>query len=444
MTPWNNYGMNRRHFMQHMATAAATLPAMNFLSHVQANAATVQAKRKACILLWMSGGPPTIDIWDLKPGSKNGGEFQPINTAASGVQICEHMPETAKVFDDLSLVRSMSTREADHGRGRYYMHTGYVPNPTVVHPTFGSVVSYEIGRSRNALEIPSFVSIGGGSGQAGFLGMSHAPFSVGTDGRINNAPSENDKKRLPGRWEMLKAVENNFISSRRGQLPQDHANVYDSARNLMTSRQMAAFDVDKADAALGLEVESEQTKALYNSTGGGGMGMGRANGFGQSLLMARRLVQVGVPFIEVNLGGWDLHNGVFDNLKNQKLPVLDQGISGLVTDLKQKNMLDDVTIVWMGEFGRTPRINQNVGRDHWAASWSVMMGGGGLKNGQAVGATDKDGVRVADNSKAYLPGDIWATVAYAMGIPLDTVHTSKRGRPMRLANGGTPIQELIG
>lgn len=445
MSIWNDYGMNRRHFMQHMATAAATLPAMNFLSHVQANAATVQAKRKACILMWMSGGPPTIDIWDLKKGSKNGGEFSPIDTAAPGVQISEHMPETAKVFNDLSLVRSMSTREADHGRGRYYMHTGYVPNPTVVHPTFGSVVSYEIGRHRKALEIPSFVSVGGGSGQAGFLGMSHAPFSVGTDGRINNAPTAEGKQRLPGRWEMLKTVENNFITSRRGQLPQDHANVYESARNLMTSRQMAAFDVDKADPALGLEAETDQTKALYNPVaGGGGMGMGRGNGFGQSLLMARRLVQVGVPFIEVNLGGWDLHNGVFDNLKNQKLPVLDKGISGLVTDLKQRNMLDDVTLVWMGEFGRTPRINQNVGRDHWAASWSTMIGGGGLKNGQAVGATDKDGVRIADNSKAYLPGDIWATVAYAMGIPLDTVHTSKRGRPMRLANGGTPIQELIG
>ncbi len=437
MKPWNHYGMNRRHFMQHMATAAATLPAMNFLSHVQANAATVQKKNKACILMWMSGGPPTIDIWDLKPGSKNGGEFQPINTAASGVQICEHMPETAKVFNDLSLVRSMSTREADHGRGRYYMHTGYVPNPTVVHPTFGSVVSHEIGSRRNFLEIPSFVSIGGGSGQAGFLGMSHAPFSVGTNGRINNAPSQEAKQRLPGRWEMLKAVENNFINSRRGELPQDHANVYNSARNLMTSTQMAAFNVDKADAGLGLEAESEQTKALYSADGA-------RDGFGKSLLMARRLVQVGVPFIEVNMGGWDLHNGVFDNLKNQKLPVLDQGISGLVTDLKQRNMLDDVTIVWMGEFGRTPRINQNVGRDHWAASWSVMMGGGGLKNGQAIGATNKDGVRVADNSKAYLPGDIWATVAYAMGIPLDRVHTSKRGRPMRLANGGNPIQELIG
>lgn len=446
MAIWNNYGMNRRHFMQHMATAAATVPAMNFLNHVQANAATVRANQKACILMWMSGGPPTIDIWDLKPGSKNGGEFQPIDTAAPGVQISEHMPETAKVFNDLSVVRSMSTREADHGRGRYYMHTGYVPNPTVVHPTFGSVVSYEVGSKRSDLEIPSFVSVGGGSGQAGFLGMSHAPFVVGNDGQIRNAPSEEEKKRLPGRMAMLSAVESNFIRSKRGELPEAHRDVYKNAVNLMTSAQMDAFDVNKANPALGLEAESEETKAMYNpapATGGQGM-MGRGNGFGQSLLMARRLVQVGVPFVEVNLGGWDLHNDVFNTLKNQRLPVIDAGISALTKDLKQRGMLDDTVIVWMGEFGRTPRINQNVGRDHWAASWANLIGGGGLNNGQAVGATDKDGVRVADNSKAYLPGDIWATVAYAMGIPLNTVHTSKRGRPMKLANGGTPIKELIG
>ncbi|MEZ6130851.1 MAG: DUF1501 domain-containing protein [Planctomycetaceae bacterium] len=447
MALWNNYGMDRRHFMQHVATAAATIPAMNFLSHVQANAATVKSNNKACILMWMSGGPPTIDIWDLKPGSKNGGEFKPIDTAAPGVQISEHMPETAKMFKDLSLVRSMSTREADHGRGRYYMHTGYVPNPTVVHPTFGSVVSYEVGRNRKALQIPSFVSIGGGSGQAGFLGMSHAPFVVSSTGQIRNAPTEESRNRLPGRMAMLKAVEANFIDSKRGELPKDHRNVYENAVNLMTSAQMAAFDVNKADASLGLEAETEATKALYTPApggGGGAMGMGGGNGFGQSLLMARRLVQVGVPFVEVDLGGWDLHADVFNTLKNQRLPVLDKGIAGLVQDLKQRNMLDDVTLVWMGEFGRTPRINQDSGRDHWAASWTTMIGGGGLKNGQAVGATDADGVRVADNSKAYLPGDIWATVAYAMGIPLNTVHTSKRGRPMKLANGGTPIKELMG
>ena len=446
MSIWKNYGMDRRHFMQHMATAAATIPALNFLSHVQASAPALKANKKACILMWMSGGPPTIDIWDLKPGSKNGGEFKPIDTAAPGVQISEHMPETAKVFDNLSLVRSMSTREADHGRGRYYMHTGYVPNPTVTHPTFGSVVSYEVGRKRTALEIPSFVSVGGGSGDAGFLGMSHAPFVVGSDGQIRNAPTDEAKRRLNGRLDMLAAVESNFIESKRGELPLAHRDVYANAVNLMKSAQMDAFDVDKTNPALGLEAESPETKAMYNpaAAGNGGGMMGRGNGFGQSLLMARRLVQVGVPFVEVNLGGWDLHNDVFNTLKNQRLPVLDRGISALVTDLKQRGMLDDVTLVWMGEFGRTPRINQNVGRDHWAASWTTMIGGGGLQNGQAVGATNADGNRVADNSKAYLPGDIWATVAHAMGIPQETVHTSKRGRPMKIANGGTPIKELIG
>ena len=433
MSIWNNYGMNRRHFMQHMATAAATIPAMNFLSHVQANADVVKANQKSCILMWMGGGPPTIDIWDLKPESKNGGEFKPIDTAASGVQISEHMPDTEKMFQDLSLVRYMSTREADHARRRCNMQTAYVPNPTVVHPTFGSVVSYELGKNRTALEIPAFVSVDGGAGQAGFLGMTHAPFVVDNTGRIRNAPTEEGKIRLADRLTMLAEIESSFMASRRGELPGAHKDVYRNAVNLMTSKQMTAFDAAKAEASLGLEAESEATKEAYGK-----------NGFGQGLLMARRLVQVGVPFVEVNMGGWDLHAGVFDTLKNQRLPQLDKGIAAITADLKQRGMLDNTVLVWMGEFGRTPRINQDVGRDHWAASWSVMMGGGGLKNGQAVGATDKDGLQIADGSKAYLPGDIWATVAMAMGIPVNTVHTSKRGRPMKLANGGTPIQELIG
>ncbi len=383
--------------------------------------------------MWMGGGPPSIDIFDLKPGSKNGGEFNPIDTAAPGVQICELMPETAKVFKDLSLVRSMSTREADHNRGRYYMHTSYVPNPTVTHPAFGSVVSHELGASRGSLEIPAFVSIGGASGDAGFLGMAHAPFVVDASGRIRNEPSEENKRRLKGRLAMLEEVESSFIKSGRGDLPKDHLSVYRNAVNLMTSTQMAAFNSQKAAPALGLRQESSATRALYGQ-----------NPFGQGLLMARRLVEVGVPFIEVNMGGWDLHQNVFQTLRNQHLPQLDLGIAGLVQDLKQRSMLDDVVLVWMGEFGRTPRINQNAGRDHWAASWTTLIGGGGLNNGQAIGATNDDGVGVADGSKAYLPGDIWATVSHALGIPLSTVHTSKRGRPMKLANGGTPIKELIG
>ena len=416
-------GMSRRHFLQHLAMTTALVPGMQFMSHFQANAAEVKKKQKACILMWMGGGPPTIDIWDLKPGSKNGGEFKPIKTAAPGVEISEHMPKTAKVMNNLSIVRSMSTREADHGRGRYFMHTAYVPNPTVVHPTFGSVVSHELGSKRPELEIPSFISIDGGSESPGFLGMINAPFTVDSNGNIRNADVGGvDANRLNSRFAMLDVIESGFIGSKRGEAPQSHKDIYKRALNLMTSSQMKAFKVMDEDAAV---------REKYGN-----------NAFGRGCLMARRLVESGVPFIEVNLGGWDLHANVFDTLQNQRLPVLDQAIGALTEDLVQRGMIDDVVLVWMGEFARTPRINQDTGRDHWANSWSVMIGGGGLKNGQAVGATDKDGLSV--EGQAYLPGDIWATVAHALGIPLDTVYTSKNGRPMKIANSGTPIKQLIG
>lgn len=416
------HGMGRRHFLRHLATSAATVPTLQFLSHLDARAAEVRRKQKACILMWMGGGPPTIDIWDLKPGSKNGGEFKPIATKAPGVQISELMSKTAQVMDNLSLVRSMSTREADHTRGRYYMHTAYVPNPTVVHPTFGSVVARELGSKRSELEIPPFVSVGGASGSPGFLGMLYAPFVVDSNGRIRNTETDRaDRVRLQQRLAMLNVIETNFIRSKRGDVPQAHQDVYKKAVNLMTSKQMTAFRV--AD-------EKPEVQAAYGN-----------NNFGRGLLMARRLVETGVPFVEVNLGGWDLHNGVFTGLRN-RLPMLDQGIAALTNDLKQRGMLDDTVLVWMGEFGRTPRINANTGRDHWASSWTTMIGGGGLQNGQAVGQTDADGVRVKDDPRK--PGDIWATVAHALGIPLDTVYTSKRGRPMKIANGGRAIKELIG
>lgn len=421
----NNYsGMSRRHFLSHMALGSATaLGATHFLSQLRAHAADIQKNQKACILIWLGGGAPTIDMWDLKPGSKNGGEFKPISTKGD-LQISEHLPEIAKVMDKLSVVRSMSTREADHTRGTYYMHTAYVPNPTVVHPTFGSVVSYEIGTKRKELEIPAFVSIGGNGMSPGFLGMAHAPFVVDRRGQIQNANMDGlDSARLQQRLQMLSAVETNFIRSGRGEIGQAHKEVYENAVHLMTSDQMKAFRI------------ADESPEMRQSYGG--------HDFGDSLLMARRLVEVGVPFIEVQFpGSWDLHDDVFNRLQNTNLPRLDTGIAGLVRDLDQRGMLNNVTIVCMAEFGRTPRINQNVGRDHWAASWSLLVGGGGLKGGRAIGATDEDGVRIV--SESYLPGDLWATVSHALRIPLDTVHTSKRGRPMKLANGGQPIKDLIG
>ena len=412
----------RRHFMQHLLGAATLAPTLQFIDHVQAHAATARKKGKSCILMWMGGGPPTIDIWDLKPGSKNGGEFQPIDTKGD-LQISEHMPQTAMVMDNLSVVRSMSTREADHTRGRYYMHTAFVPNPTVTHATFGSVVSYELGRKRAELEIPAYISVGGGGMSPGYLGERYAPFSVTPTGQIANAnPGNIDRFRLNQRLRMWDSIETNFSRSNRGEMPQSHQDVYQNAVNLMTSEQMKAFRVDD---------EPPEMLETYGD-----------NNFGRSLLMARRLVETGVPFIEVNLGGWDLHANVFDSLRNTQLPVLDRGIAAITQDLKQRGLLDDTVLVWMGEFARTPRINGNVGRDHWARAWSVMVGGGGLNGGVAVGETDSDGATIL--GKSYLPGDIWATVAHAMGIPTTIVHTSKRGRPMKLANGGQPIPELTG
>jgi hypothetical protein len=414
--------MSRRHFLNHALTTAAALPALEFLRHLEANAATVRKNQKACILLWLGGGPPSIDMWDLKPASKNGGDFKPIGTAA-GYQISEHLPKLAKVAGKVSIVRSMSTREADHGRGRYYMHTAYVPNPTVIHPSFGSVVSYEMQKKRPWLEIPAFVSIGGSSEGPGFLGMANAPFVVEASGRIRNAEIDKlNPECFHDRLAMLEVVESGFINSRRGDTPQAHRDVYKKAVNLMTSKQMAAFHITE---------ESEQTQSLYGK-----------NNFGKGLLMARRLVEIGVPFVEVTLEGWDLHQQVFNGLKNRLLPELDQGFSALLTDLSARGLLDHTVVVCMGEFGRTPRINQNVGRDHWAQSWSVVLGGGGLKGGRTVGGTDPDGLTI--DGKPYLPGDLWATVAQAMGIPLNTVHQSKLGRPMKIVNGGTPIKEIIG
>jgi len=407
--------------MRHLATGAMTIPALQFVNNLSAHAEEVKKNQKACILLWLGGGPPTIDMWDLKPGSKNGGEFSPIATTGD-MQISEMLPKTAEQMKHLSLVRSMSTREADHGRGRYYMHTAYVPNPTVVHPTFGSVVSKELGAQRPNLEIPAFVSIGGNSEGPGFLGMANAAFNVDSSGNIRNSDAQGlQNNRLDNRLAMLNVVESNFINSGRGGLPQDHADVYHKAVSLMTTQQLAAFKVDQ---------EPDAIKQAYGT-----------DGFGRGCLLARRLVEAGVPFVEVNSGGWDLHQGVFDTLRGQRLPMLDQGLAALTADLSDRGLLDHTVIVCMGEFGRTPRINQNVGRDHWAASWTAVIGGGGLKGGVTIGATDKDGIGI--EGKSYLPGDLWATVSQALGIPLDIVYTTKRKRPMKIANGGVPIVELV-
>ena len=413
-------GMSRRHFMKHVAAGAAMAgPALAFVESIQAQTQELKRNGKSAIMLWMGGGPSTIDIWDLKPGAPTGGPFKPIQTSAPGVMISEHMPMMAKNMHHMSIIRSMSTREADHGRGRYYMHTGYVPNPNMKHPSYGAVIAHELTPSH--LEIPPFISVGGASEGPGFLGMAYAPFVVSSNGQVRNLKMDVDQQRLMDRMAMLAGLEKSFISQNRGQAAEDHAKILNKTLSLMTSKQMDAFKVND---------EKPEVIERYGATG-----------FGRGCLMARRLVEVGVPFIEVDLGGWDNHSDIHSTLSDNKLPELDRAMSALVEDLAARDLLKDTAIIWMGEFGRTPRINGNAGRDHWARSWSVVVGGAGMNNGQAIGATNSDGTQV--ETDPYTSQDVMASICKALGISLSTTFTSSNGRPMKIANSGRVIKELF-
>jgi uncharacterized protein (DUF1501 family) len=251
--------------------------------------------------------------------------------------------------------------------------------------------------------------------------MAYAPFSVDANGRVRNLDMGIPVNRMTQRTLALQQMEAKFIKEKRGGAALEHAKVIDKTLALMTSKQMDAFRV---------ETENAKVRERYGE-----------NSFGRGCLLARRLVEAGVPFVEVNLGGWDNHQNIFQTLENQKLPQLDRGMSALVEDLTARGLLESTAIIWMGEFGRTPRINGNAGRDHWARSWSVAVGGAGLKPGIAVGKTNEDGTAVEGQS--YTSQDLMATVCQALDMDLGKTFMSGNGRPMKLANGGKIISELV-
>ncbi len=394
-------------------------PAFALTRTMRANAQSLSKNHKSAILLWLGGGPPSIDMWDMKPGAPTAGEYKPISTTGD-FQINELMPLLAEQGKHLSIVRSMSTREADHERGRYYMHTAYVPSPNVEHPSYGSVVAHEMETKTQELEIPPFVSIGGGSEGPGFLGMAYAPFQVDANGRIKDVEMSVPWQRMYDRMKLLGALESRFIDERRGSAAAEHAKVLKKTQELLTSEQMKAFQV------------RSEPKDMLEKYGD--------NNFGRGCLMARRLVEVGVPFVEVNSGGWDLHKGCFTSLKN-KLPELDKAFAALIDDLNRRGLLESTVVLCMGEFGRTPRINGDSGRDHFARAWSVVLGGAGVKGGRAIGKTNADGTGV--DSDPFSSEDLMASVCRALDISLQATYTAKNGRPMKIAGGGHVIPELF-
>lgn len=365
---------------------------------------------KSVVLIWLGGGPPTIDMWDLKPNTKYGGPFKPISTK-SDFQICEHFPKLAMLSEDFSLVRNMNTREADHERGSYYMHTGFKPTPNIEHPCIGSIVGYEVGSKRKDLEIPTFFSIGTSSFNSGYLDSTYSPLVVDSKGKVSNLGKSVDKNKV----NFLSLVEESFIKSNRGSLPLDHKRLYDKTIRLNTSPQMQALNISS---------EPQVVTSQYGQTP-----------FGNSMLIARRLMQVGVPFVEVGFGGWDLHQNTHETLSN-KLPELDSVVSAFILDLKRLDMWDNVAIIMMGEFGRTPIINRDAGRDHWASSWTCFLSGGLFNTGKVFGETSNDGII---NGHSHSAEDIVATTCLALGIDTKKNYTSKRGRPMNIVNGGKII-----
>ncbi len=397
--------------------------------------------KRSCILLWMNGGPATIDLWDLKPGHENGGPFKEISTSAPGLKIGEHLPKIAKFGDRLAVLRGMSTREGDHIRGTYLMRTGLVPSAAgIQYPSVGALVSKEIGDP--LAELPNFVSIapqrffGVEAYGPGFLGPQHAPLVVGDNqfGRNNGGnldsllkvedldrPKVIDEATAAARLDMLRVAQEEFSANRPGAVSKSHAAAYDRAIRLMQSAGGKVFDL------------TEEKPAVRDTYG--------RNLFGQGCLLARRLVERGVAFIEVTLGNWDTHQNNFDQLKTL-CGSLDSAWGALMADLKERGLLDTTTIVWMGEFGRTPKINPQKGRDHWATSWSTVIAGGGVKGGQAVGKTSKDGTVVED--RPVSSADFLATVCKVVGIDPEKQNMSNVGRPIPIADrGAAPVTEVV-
>jgi Protein of unknown function (DUF1501) len=434
----NTQLVDRRHFLKHLAGMSSfALPGLQFIRSVQAAAPTLRKQNKSIIILWMSGGPSHLDTFDLKPESVNAGEFKPIRTAVSGIEVCEHLPTVASQMKHLSVVRSLVTNEGSHERGRVLMHTARAPSVVDTYPSLGAVASHEL--AAKDLALPGFISISRPSEGPGFLGMNYAPFTIQNPGQPPEnirTPNGVDDLRIRRRQRLFYAVEDNFSAEllpglneterkKLGGAATSHSEIYAKAFNLVADRS--------GRKVFNLGTENPSLLREYGTMGN----------FGRGCLLARKLIEAGVTCVEIDLGGWDNHAGIFPALSRTLLPQLDKGMGTLVKDLVDRGMWKNTVLVWLGEFGRTPRINQNAGRDHWARCWSVVVGGGAIKGGIAYGATSKDGTEVV--SDACSVGDLFATLYKAIGIDPALQLRNANGRPINISgDNGKPIQALLG
>jgi hypothetical protein len=438
--------LSRRDWLRLSTVGVLGASMSGWLETLAADTATNPQRKRSCILLWMSGGPSQMDTFDLKPGHANGGPFKEIATSVPGMKISEHLPKVAKHAKHMAIVRSMSTKEGDHQRATFFLRTGYLPQGPIQYPSLGSLISKELGSDDSAL--PNFVSIAPnrflspGAFGPGFLGPQYAPLVVGdANGFFQGAnyeqalkvqdlqpPTEVTREQADARIDLLHGLANDFVSSRPGIAPLSHQAAYARAVRLMRTDAAKAFDLQ------------EETATVRDTYG--------RNLFGQGCLLARRLVERGVPFVEVSLGGttevpvgWDTHQDNFNQV--QKLcGVLDPAWATLMSDLEQRGLLDSTLVVWMGEFGRMPKITPDKGRDHFPNAWSTVLAGGGIKGGQVVGKTSPDGNTVTERPVPAV--DFLSTVTRALGIDPDKQNPSNVGRPIRIVEKtAQPIKEVL-
>jgi hypothetical protein len=439
----NCAGIRRRDFLQIGAGGLFGLGFVDLL-RLRANASLPGAAPSAgqninCILIWLDGGPSHYETFDPKPEapSEIRGDFKAIDTSATGVRFSEAVPELAKVANKLTVVRSICHKDPNHGGGNHYMMTG-APTPVPVacgafvtfHPSFGSVVSYHRGIQDG---LPAYISIPqvSRSGGPNFLGGKHAPFVI--DGYPNSdsfkvrdvvLPSEISEGRAASRRDLRGTLDR--MKRYADKLAEDPAVSYDQYYQqgvdlVLSPKAQAAFDIQRED---------KKVRELY----------GR-NDFGQRLLLARRLVEVGVSWVTVYSGGWDHHTKLFEAFKGQHVKQMDQGVAALISDLDQRGLLERTLVILLGEFGRTPKVNKDAGRDHWPHAMSVLMAGAGVPRGHVVGATDAKGYYAAEN--VYRPEDFAASLYTKLGINPATVLHTNAGRPVQLVNNGRLIKELF-
>lgn len=405
----------------------------------RSEAAIPDAQKTSCILIWMDGGPSHYETFDPKPGApaEIRGQFGEIDTAIPGVQFSEHMKRLAALADKFAVVRSIRHDQGNHGAGNHYMITGAPPRIPVgcgafvsFHPSMGSVTALERGSHGG---LPSYFSMPSmtRSGGPNFLGAKYAPFVVSdnpnTDGfRVRDVapprglaePRVDARRDLRDRLDHFKRYTDKSTGDPAVALDQ----YYEQGYELMASRQaQLAFDVSQED---------ERTRDRY----------GR-NPFGQRCLLARRLVEAGVPFITLNEGGWDHHVGIFNSFE-KRMPAFDNSVAALIEDLNQRGMLESTLVVVMGEFGRTPKVNKDAGRDHWANAMSVLVAGAGTPGGLVVGATDPRGYAATD--RVLGPENLVSTVYRKLGIDPGKFLYTPSGRPTFLVSDPTPIRELMG